>query len=96
VGNSVSSILGPSSRRVDGGSVCNNPDVSEVEVEVADEAEPPSSQHHTPSRSRAAVLLIKAGAKVDDKFPRLRKLAQDEGIEELRALVLQLHMGYFR
>jgi hypothetical protein len=70
--------------------------MSKVEVEDADEAEPPSSQHHTPSRSRAAVLLIKAGAKVDDKFPRLRQLALEEGNEELMALELQLHMGYFR
>jgi hypothetical protein len=65
-----------------------NPDISEVEVEDGDEAETPSSQQHTPSRSRAAVLLIRAGANVGGKVKTLLKeLAVSEGNEELRELL---------
>jgi hypothetical protein len=68
--------------------VGTSPDASEVEVEVeeADEAEPPSSQQHTPSRSKAAVLLLRAGAKVEGNVSRwLDQLA--ECSEELRELL---------
>jgi hypothetical protein len=60
---------------------------SRVEQEVADEAETPSSQQHTPSRSRAAVLLMRAAACVYGKVEELRKLALSEGNEELRELL---------
>jgi hypothetical protein len=71
-----------------------SPDTSsDSDVEVEDpsaeyEREVALSQHYTPSRSNAAVLLIRAGAKVDDKVKQLLKeLALSEGNEELRELL---------
>jgi hypothetical protein len=62
--------------------------VRAVEVEDADEAETPSSQHYKFSRSKAAVLLIRAGAKVEDgALEVLQELALGEGNEELRELL---------
>jgi hypothetical protein len=62
-----------------------------VEQEAADVAEPPSSQLYTPSRSNAAVLLIRAGAKVERNLNKLlTQLAVTERNEELRELLSAL------
>jgi hypothetical protein len=77
-----------SSDAVSGGSNCSNLDVIEVEVEDADDAETHSLQKYTPSRARAAVLLIRAGAKVGDMVHQpLQELALGESNEELRQLL---------
>jgi hypothetical protein len=62
--------------------------VRAIEVEVPDEAETPSTQQHTPSKSKAAALLIRAGAQVEDEAAAgLKDLALTEGNEELRQLL---------
>jgi hypothetical protein len=68
---------------------CNSSDASEVEQEVADETETPSLQHYTPSRSKAAVLLIRAGASLYGKVKEVQKLALSEGNEELMAELME-------
>jgi hypothetical protein len=66
---------------------------SDSEVEFEDpsaeyEREVALSQTYTPSRSRAAVLLIRAGAKVDlEDVAALKELALSEGNAELKELM---------
>jgi uncharacterized membrane protein YgcG len=90
-GGSGSNGAGLTSVPVGAGSSGTSPDVTEVEQERADVAEPPSSQLYTPSRSNAAVLLIRAGAKVERNLNKLlTQLAVTERNEELRELLSAL------
>jgi hypothetical protein len=61
----------------------------EVEVEEVDEAEVPSLQQYPPSRSKAAVLLLRAGALIitSDGHGQLLALAEKAGNEELKELL---------
>jgi hypothetical protein len=60
----------------------------ELEVDEVDEAEVPSLQQHPPSRSKAAVLMIRAGAKVWNwSHDPLLALAEKERSEELKEVL---------
>jgi hypothetical protein len=79
---------GTSSAHVSDTSSNNGEPHTEVEQEGVDEVEVPSLQQCTPSRSKAAVLLLRAGAEVVlSHSSNLIELADREDNDELRELV---------